>query len=165
MEPVITHLREYQSAYIAGAVCLLPIIFLTRRYSVPLILYTVEIAIYLSLMHLGIWLLVNLTRWFKEQSSMRALQSDGRPVDAPDWQTPLLTFWDRELYQPGWLVWVELVGVAIIVVLVIRYRPLKLQRKRAWHFTDKSEKKKASRPGAGARTAVSARSGGRGGRR
>ncbi len=130
MDVVIEHLKEYYILYAIVVVCLLPLLYLTRRYSLPAIFYTVEITIYLCLMHLVVWLVVNLARWFRENSSMKALAEDGRPMDAPTWQTPLLEFWKRDAYDPSWVVWLEVVAVALIVFAVWRYRPMRVKRTR-----------------------------------
>lgn len=126
MEAVLAHFTEYWIAYAAGVVCLLPIIFVTRAYSVPILLYTVEMVLYICIMHVVMWTLVIIGKWFKEQSSMRAL---GDPERAPEWQTPLLEFWVREEYNPPAIFWVEVAFAVIIVVGVYRFRPPKVKRK------------------------------------
>ena len=70
-------MQENAVLYGAIAVCTAPLIYLTRKYSVPAILYLVEFVIYACVMHVVMWLLVKVTRWFKEQSSMKALNEDG----------------------------------------------------------------------------------------
>lgn len=126
MEAVLAHFTEYWIAYAAGLVCLLPILYVTRSYSLPIIFYTVEMVLYICIMHVVMWTLVIIAKWFKEQSSMRAL---GDPERAPEWQTPLLEFWVREEYNPPGLFWVEVVFVVVIIAAVYRYRPPKLKRK------------------------------------
>jgi hypothetical protein len=129
MEQVWTHLQENAVGYGIGGVCLIPVIFVTRKYSVPFILYILEFTIYACALHVATWCLVTVTRWFKEQSSMRALREDGRPEDAPDWGTPLLEFWNREEYRPEWIWKVEVALLVVILILMWRYRPMKIQRK------------------------------------
>jgi len=129
MEELIAHFQENAMGYGIGGVCLVPIIFVTRKYSVPLILYIVEFAIYASVLHVTAGLLVRVTAWFKESSSMRALAEDGRPQDAPDWTTPLIEFWKTEEYKPEWVWKIEVALLAVILVLMWRYRPMKIQRK------------------------------------
>ncbi|HEX72429.1 MAG TPA: hypothetical protein ENN65_03840 [Candidatus Hydrogenedentes bacterium] len=130
MDAVTAHLSEHYLYYIIGAAALLPVLYLTKRWSAPLVFYTLEIAVYLGLMHLVMWGLVGLTRWFAENSSMKALREDGKPIDAPDWGTPLLEFWQQEAYQPGWVYYVEIVAALLIIVLVWRYRPMRVQRRK-----------------------------------
>ena len=143
MEAVVEHLREYAFLYAIGVIGVLPLLFLARKWSVPFILYTVELTIYLGLMHVGMYVLVGVTRWFKESSSMRALQEDGRPVGVPEWGTPLLEFWDKAQYDPEWIIWAEVVFGVITLLLMWRYRPMKVQRKRkARHFASEQSSKK-----------------------
>jgi hypothetical protein len=126
MEAVLAHLTDYWVAYAAGFVCLLPLLYVTRSYSVPIIFYTVEMLIYMGIMHVVMWVIVVTARWFKEQSSMKAL---GDPERAPEWQTPLLEFWQRAEYNPPFVFWVEVVLVGVIIVGVYRLRPPKVKRK------------------------------------
>jgi hypothetical protein len=162
MDQVLAHLQEYYVAYGLVALGLLPIIYATRRYSVPLIFYTIEIIIYLIAIHVAVWAVVVTARWFKEQSTMRVL-SDGSPVAAPDWSTPLLEFWQRDLYSPSWLVWLEVVLALIVVGLVFKYRPMRVQQKRGWRFSEKKAKKTGANPAS--RLPIAGRPAGRGGRR
>lgn len=129
MEELIAHFQENAMGYGIGAVCAAPIIYVTRKYSVPFILYILEFSIYATAMHVVFWLLVVVTKWFKEQSSMRALREDGKPEDAPEWATPLIEFWKKEDYNPSWIWIVEVVFLVIILLLMWRYRPMKIQRK------------------------------------
>ncbi len=129
MEELMVHLQENVLGYGIGGVCLVPIIFITRKYSVPFILYIVEFSIYAVAIHLATGVLVRVTAWFKESSSMKALAEDGRPLDAPDWTTPLIEFWKREEYNPAWVWKVEIALLVVVLMLMWRYRPMKIQRK------------------------------------
>ena len=147
MDVVVEHLKGYAFLYVLAAIGLIPLFFVTRKWTVPFILYTIEVLIYLALMHLAVYVFVGVTRWFRESSSMKALRpEDGRPVDTPEWGTPLLQFWDKALYDPQWIIWVEVVFAFILVFLVLRYRPMKVQGKRKKrHFaTEHSSKKYAA---------------------
>ncbi|HOV34164.1 MAG TPA: hypothetical protein PLX23_12465 [Candidatus Hydrogenedens sp.] len=57
---------------------------------------------------------------------MKMLREDGKPVDAPDWKTPLYDFWNYTAYSPNWIFYVEIVFAVIIILLVLRFRPPKL---------------------------------------
>lgn len=147
--PIVEHFQEFYLYYIGGAIVLAPLIFFTRKYSVPLIFFTVEIIIYSVLMHIFMHYLVAITRWFKEKSSMKALRADGRPVDAPEWGTPLIQFWEKELYNPEWIIYAEGVFLVAIIFLVFRYRPMKVQRVRDSKYFNKKGgfEGKPGRPG------------------
>ncbi len=129
MEALIANVQENAVIYGVIAICLTPLIYLTRKYSVPPILYAVEFSIYATGMHVAIHVLVGVTRWFKESSSMKALAEDGKPLDAPTWSTPLVDFWDRAAYDPIWVWKFEVVLLVIILMLMWRYRPMQVQRK------------------------------------
>jgi hypothetical protein len=139
------HFTTYYVYWIVGAVIALPFILLTRKYSVPFILYSIEITIYLCGMHLVINVIIRLVRWFAINSSMKALRDDGTSPDDPGWTAPLIEFWDHTAYNPGWIIWIELALAVIIIGLVIRYRPMKVQKKRKWTY---KEKQKPPYPGA-----------------
>ena len=129
MDVLLAHVQENAVLYGVGVAFALPLVYLTRKYSVPAILYTVEYTIYACIMHLVVWMLVGATRWFKESSSMRALREDGKPIDTPEWGTPLLNFWDTDAYDPVVIWKVEVACLVVILLLMWRYRPMKIQRK------------------------------------
>ncbi len=126
---VSEHVQANMNYYIGGAVVLIPLIILTRKWSVPIILYVIEICVYLCVMHTIVHVVTRVTAWFKTSSSMRALQKDGRPIDAVDWTTPLVSFWDKTLYDPEWVIYVEMVFAVIVLVLVFWLRPMKTQKR------------------------------------
>lgn len=131
MDVVLEHIREHQTYYTAGGVvfiALLPLIYLTRRWSVPLIQYTLETVIYVVCMHFGVGAVTRVAAWFKDQSSMKRA-FDIRNIEAPGWTTPWLRFWEREAYEPAGLFWFEVAAALFIVFLVWRYRPLRIKRK------------------------------------
>jgi hypothetical protein len=136
MEAVTAHFEEFYRYYLVGAIVVIPVLLLTRKYSLPLILFTIESIIYAGLMHFAVGTIVRVTRWFRENSSMRALREDGKPVDAPEWTTPWIEFWNRDLYDPGWIFYMEIVFFVLVLVAVLRYRPMKVQRKRSRKFDD-----------------------------
>lgn len=140
LQPVLEHLAAFYPYYVFGALILLPFLFFTRRWTIPLIAYGAELIIYFSAMHVLMHVLVILARWFKENSSMRALREDGKPIDAPEWTTPLLNFWESVQYNPAFLFYVELVFVVLIFVLVLRLRPLKIQRVRKARYNAAGQK-------------------------
>ena len=149
MDAIIAHFKEYYIAYVVGLAALLPIIYVTRRYSVPAILYTVEVAIYLGLMHCIVGAIVRLAAWFKEQSAMEQAY-DRAPQAAPTWTTPFLRFWDYQAYVPQWVLYFEGVCALLIVYAVWRYRPLRIHRGRKQRgFANEPVKSRSRPPGAG----------------
>lgn len=150
MDAVIEHLQTNYVAYIVLAICTLPLIYLTRKYSVPVILYTLEILVYCTIVHAVVHVVVLLTVWFKDQSSFRALDSKG--VEEISWTTPLLEPWARELYDPAGLFIFEIIVFVLIFAAVIRYRPMKIHKGRQRKFDDRGKKiKSGARSAAGAK--------------
>ena len=141
MDTVLTHFQTHAREYIIIGVCMIPIIVVTRKYSVPTILYTVEYAIYLLCMHSLVYAVLNLAAWFKTQSSMKALRSDGVPIDAPNWTIPYMEFWQTELYKPYWIWKLEAVCAVLIFVGMVKYRPMKVQSKRIRRYADSGKKR------------------------
>lgn len=141
MELVLDHLRANAQAYIIIGVCALPIIFVTRKYTVPIILYIVEYIIYLFCAHSMLYAVLNLAKWFKTNSSMKALRPDGTPADAPTWAMPYFEFWKTELYEPGWIWKFEIFLAIAIFGAMWRYRPMKVQAKRVRRYNDTGKKR------------------------
>ena len=128
MELITQHFTEYWKYYVAGVVVLLPLIILLRRWALPLIQYTIELTIYLGLMHCIIHGILLLACWFKDQSTMkRAFDKMDENFD-PGWTTPLTRFWDYTQYAPQWIFFFELVLTGVVIYLMWQYRPLQLQR-------------------------------------
>lgn len=165
MEVVTEHLQAHYAYYIVGALVLLPLVYIGRKYVLPGLLFTLESVIYMTLMHFSVGTLVRVTRWFKENSSMRALREDGVPVDAPEWTTPWLEFWDKTIYDPPWVFYVEIVFCILIVAAVFRYRPLKIRKGRNRKFDDSGGRVDRTKSGRrGNTTTYKYNSGNRGGR-
>ncbi len=156
MEAVLTHLQDNALIYSVATVILAPIIYFTRKYSVPTILYCVEFLIYAGIVHVVMHVLVRVTRCAKESSSMRALDSAGRPEDAPEWSTPLIEFWNTAAYDPNWVWKAELASLVIVLILMWRYRPMKIQRKSG----RKTQEYGAKKSGPGAKGAARGKAGG-----
>jgi hypothetical protein len=122
------HVQTYLKFYALGIVVAVPFLYFTRKWTLPLILYAVEMCIYFSIMHVIIHAFVGITAWFRTNSSIRALRKDGMPIDAVYWTTPLVRFWDKTVYDPQWLLYVEYGFMVAIVFLVLKYRPMHTQK-------------------------------------
>ena len=141
MDVILQHLQEHYRVYIVLAICLLPPLIIFRRFTVPITQYLVECSIYMVIMHFLVYGIVGFVGWFVDASSMkRAFGKDTTVSVAPDWNVPLNEFWDRTLYNPGWLFYFECVVGFIIIYLVWRYRPLKKVKGPIWKNDAKSKK-------------------------
>ena len=127
MEAVLEHLRAHAVGYVACAVCVLPLLVIFRRYAFPVLFYVVEFLVYCALMHTAVHCTALLAGWFKDQSTMKRAQGLQGQSFNPGWTTPWLEFWKRNLYEPHWLLYLELVAVGGIVFLMWRYRPFRIQ--------------------------------------
>lgn len=138
-QAILVHFQENYVAYLVIGVCALPLLYFSRKYSVPVILYTVEVIIYWGLIHLAMGTLVRFAAWFKDQSSMKRA-FDTKDFVPPAWTTPWLEPWNREAYEPGWVFYLELLMAMATLYAVWRYRPLRIQNKRDRRFDDKGKK-------------------------
>jgi len=71
---------------------------------------------------------------------MRALRPDGMPVDAVSWATPWIYFWEEKMYSPSWLVYVEYAFMVAIVLVVLKFRPLRTQKPKPRFGVDGSKR-------------------------
>lgn len=125
MEPLLVHVQENWKGYAAIGAVLLPVLYLTRRYTLPAIQWCVELAVYSAIFHVVLHYLVAVAAWFQYESQMKMLVQEKVHTG---WETPLTHFWDRELYHPGWVFYFEVVVVIGIVAAMIRYRPMTTQK-------------------------------------
>lgn len=126
--PIIEHVKANPVAYGIGAVIACIVIFFTRPYSISIIFYSIEVSIYLFSMHTVMYVLVYLTAGFSNQTSMKNVFEDNARGEAA-WTTPWLHFWQRDVYDPSWILWLEVVLAIIVICLVRYYRPMKVQTK------------------------------------
>ena len=125
MDALIQHVTENWVAYVVILACAMPIILIFRKYTVPVILWALEWVMYCGLFHIAVYVLVQVTRWFQYNTQME-MREEERVYK--DWATPLVEFWDREAYSPGWIFWVEVVFAVVLLALMIRYRPMTTQK-------------------------------------
>lgn len=141
MEPVLEHLREHYKIYAGILLVGVPPILIFRRFTIPAILYTVEFVIYAVLMHGVLGGVVRLAAWFKAESAMKRAFNARANTD-PGWTTPFRYFYDRTLYHPPWLFYLEIGLVAAILVAMWKYRPMRAQKKKIRPLTARSLSRK-----------------------
>lgn len=124
MDQVVAYVQENWQIFGLVVVALIPIVYVTRRYSVPVMLWSVEIIIYAAMFHIVTHGLVGLIRWFKVNSEMEMPQFR----TDPGWKTPLLQFWQTDVYSPHWIFYVEIVAFLFFTGLVLRMRPIRPQK-------------------------------------
>lgn len=126
MDAIVAHLQDKWMAYTAILVCSVPLLYLFRKQIVPVVWYTGEMIVYIALFHMLLHGLVRLTRWFKLESTFTFMSDKADP----GWNTPVFAIWDREVYNPPWLFYLEATVAILIVAGVIRYRPFAAQKSR-----------------------------------
>ncbi len=123
MESVTAHLQQYWILYSLGGLCLFFVVYFTQKYTLPVIQWTAELALYMACVHVVLHYFVQLVKWFKLNTMMYWQER----ID-PGWQTPLQRFWDRAEYNPAWLFYAEVVVAVLMVAAMVRYRPMKVQK-------------------------------------
>ncbi len=119
-------LPENWVAYVAIAVCVLPLLYLARKWVAPILLYALEFVAYVVSMHGVIWCLLRAAGWFKANTAMNAL--DLERVN-PGWNSPWWGFWERERYNPQWVFYAEVVSLFLIAYLMYQFRPMSVQQR------------------------------------
>jgi len=125
MEPILAHLHAHWPQYAVIAAIVFPTVYLTRKWTLPVIQWTFELCLYAAAFHVILHYIVQVAEWFQFESQMKMLKD--QRVHA-GWQTPLLHFWKQELYVPSWVFWLEVVFVFIAIYLMVRLRPMATQR-------------------------------------
>lgn len=141
MESVLEHLREHMVLYAVTGVIGLPLLYLFRQYTGPILFHGLETAIYLTVFHVGFHYLISVFSWFRDQTEMDALGETGKQAA---FSTPLQEFWVRDAYSPSWLFWAEVGVVVLVLYVVIVIRPVRMKKKNKYQGKE-SEKKKRSR--------------------
>lgn len=144
MYAALAHLQEYWGYYAVGAAIVLPLLFMTRKYSMPVIQFALEFVIYSGLFHVFMVVLVYLAKAFKENTQMTWRDEDR--VSVP-WNIPLKEFWDYTLYEPGWVFYFEIGVMVLILIAMLKFRPMKTQRKRSRRRRPSSNRPTASASG------------------
>jgi len=170
---LIEAIQANMTEVLIGVGVALPILILTRKWSVQLLQFLLEVIVYSGIMHLLVAGVVRLIVWFKGASTGKA-GAYGTREPPPAWTTPLVDFWSYELYNPRWILYLEIAFVLLFVFIVWRYRPMQIQqsRNRKFDHTGKRIKDGQSRGGVPgkapppwAKGAASGKSSGRRGRR
>jgi hypothetical protein len=124
MELVIEHLQAHAVLYFFGTLIVLPLAIFFHRWLVPILQWALEIAIYMTGVHIATHFTTALVAWFRRESSSEYLA--GR--EFVDWGTPLLRFWDIEAYDPVGIFYFELAALLALTYLVLKIRPMKVQK-------------------------------------
>lgn len=119
------HLEAYWFFYAAGLAVAIVVIAVTRKYSVPILAWVAEYVVYCGLFHAFLGGVVRFFAWFRDNTQMEWREEY---KEVTTWQTPWTAFWNRQLYEPQWLFWVEVGFAVLILAAMIRYKPMKVQK-------------------------------------
>ncbi|MCC6796951.1 MAG: hypothetical protein IT366_17665 [Candidatus Hydrogenedentes bacterium] len=125
MELALAHIQEHAAQYGVVAAIVVPLLYLTRRWTWGPIQWALELVIYFGIFHIVLHYVVALTDWFQFESQMKMLVDEKVRLG---YETPLNTPWVQEMYNPGWLFYFEIVAVVLIIAAMLRYRPMKTQK-------------------------------------
>lgn len=139
--PILPHLKEFAVLYILGIPLLIGLIVVTHRYSVPAIVFGLEIVVGAFLLHCMVHVSTQVFAWFKNNSAMRMVRDPELDVH---WTTPLLRFWELEKYDPRWIIWVEVGLVLLLLLAIYHFRPLKPQYKHKSRYNNSPPARKTN---------------------
>lgn len=127
MQALMEHLQARWAAYVGLFVCSLPLLYLGRRYVVPVVTFVLEIVFFVGILHVIIHGFTRLTAWYSEHTAVENSLIGVEPEN-PGWTTPLAEFWNKSQYSPEWIFYVELALLCVITYIVWRYRPIRPQK-------------------------------------
>lgn len=149
LTPLIDKVMDDPLLYLGYAVLVYSALYYTRDYVVPLVQFVVEVAIYLGCMHMLVHYLTRLAAWFSVNTSMAMTRPEGVGPERVYWTTPLMRFWERDVYDPAWLLHLEAVAAVLIMVFTLRFRSLDVGGRPPVRFDAEGNRIKLRMPGPG----------------
>lgn len=140
MDAVIAHLQDNAVPYAFALLVVVPVLLFFWRWVLPVVQWSIEIAVYMTGVHIATHFATALIAWFQRASSSEYLATG----EGADWSTPLVHFWDMEAYNPVGIFYFEGVVLVLLTVLVLRMRPFKVQRSQSAAHT-RSQRRTANR--------------------
>ena len=125
METIVAHIQEHMVEYGVGTVFVVVAVFFTRKWTLPVIQWVLELCVYTAIFHIVLHYVIAVAAWFNYESQMKMLKDERVSTG---WQTPLVEFWKQELYKPSWVFWFEVAFVVGALILMIRLRPMTTQK-------------------------------------
>lgn len=125
MEAVIEYFQENWKICGIILVCGIPFLYFTRKFSVPILQWCIELLLYFGIFHTIVHYVVSIAVWFNYNSQMKMLEKEKVQLD---WSTPIFVPWRHDLYNPSWLLYFEAVVFVLLIGAMLRYRPMKTQK-------------------------------------
>lgn len=128
MDTIIQHIEQNLAIYVLATAFGAPILYLFRKQTVPVIYHSIEFAIYCGVFHYLFGGLLRVGSWFRSETSFKnmdgSLAKEFKPFTTPlNWH-----FWEKELYQPQAVFYVEAVVALLILYVVVVIRPTRYKR-------------------------------------
>lgn len=127
MEQFIEWAKGDGLVYLIIFASVLPLLYIFRSWTWPVIAYTLELVIYTVALHVFFHYFLLVATWFRGATSIRVL-ADGTTVTPPPMETPLFEFWRRELYSPEAVYYLEIGCFFALIYVVWRFRPMSLEK-------------------------------------
>jgi hypothetical protein len=128
-DTIAAHVQAHAAAYAVGGVIFLIVAIVLRKFVLPLLYHTGEYLLYFAVAHSFIAGFVRVFSWFREETEFKNFKGELPPTWTP-YTTPMnLNFWQKALYNPHWLFWVELAIAAGLLYVVVMIRPTRLRHK------------------------------------
>ena len=125
MQTMLDHLSQNAIAYAVTLACIVPILYVSRRHTFPLIMQALEWTTYAIVVHFMVGGIVRFFAWFRDASSFKNAGVGTQEEAEGGFSTPLFDhFWDRSYYEPQWLFYVELSILLVVLFLAWKYRPV-----------------------------------------
>jgi hypothetical protein len=129
LDAITLHLQVNGVAYFVGAMVVIPLLVVFRKYTLPFLYHTVEYVAYVTIAHVFIGGLVRTFSWFRGETSFKNYNGD-LSADFKPFTTPMTgEVWNRSLYTPLWVFWFEVVVAVILLYVVVFVRPIKFHNK------------------------------------
>ena len=128
MDTVIQHVEQNLAFYLLAVAFSAPLLYVFRKQAVPVIYHSIEYAIYCGVFHFFLGGLLRVGSWYRSETSFKNADGSFAKEFTP-FTTPLnLHFWEKELYQPQAVFYVEVVAAILILYVVIFIRPTRFKR-------------------------------------
>lgn len=127
MPGYVQHVVDRWELYTGLVVALLPLLYLTRKVTWPIIAYGLTILIYTVIMHAAIHVILVLATWFRGATAFKVLE-DGTTVQPAPLTSPLLEPWVIEQYNPTAVFYLEVVCFVGILVMIYYFQPMRLHK-------------------------------------
>ncbi len=114
--------------YVAGAALVLPLLYLFRKQTAPVLYHTTEFLVYCIVFHIVTGGIIRVASWFRLETSFK--NHDGSTAaNYEAFTNPLnFNFWQKELYNPEWFYYFELAAAVGFLYLVIFVRPMRFKK-------------------------------------